>query len=84
MQRDQDMEAEFETDVTTPLIRNNNANYFRAASQGPRGKEPEWPGQADFDGQPWYKKPSVRLQQDHRDTIKLIVIRSSGYFRHSC
>jgi len=64
MQKDQETEADVEANETTSLIKNNNNDDDMGRSSSstrPFHKEPEWPGQADFDGLPWYKTPSVRI-----------------------
>jgi len=65
MQKQQDPEAEVEADETTSLINDDDEDddmRGSSSSSRPFHKEPEWPGQADFEGLPWYKTPSVRMR----------------------
>jgi len=59
MQRGQDIQVE--SDITTPLLGRKNPFNDNVAndSTGDNDRAPEWPGQSDFDGLPWYKTPSV-------------------------
>jgi len=64
MQKHQNTDAEVEADETTSLIKNNNDDDDMprsSSSTRPFHREPEWPGQTDFEGLPWYKTPSVRV-----------------------
>jgi hypothetical protein len=44
-----------------PLLGPSALDYGSAddGSNGRRGSELEWPGEADFQGLPWWKRPSV-------------------------
>lgn len=46
-------------DATTPLLGNKNFNVDDDQMGGSHSREPEWPGQADLEGLPWRKTPSV-------------------------
>lgn len=55
-------------DESSPLLTAATTKGLNMGSdeQWEHGKEPEWPGQADFEGLPWWKRPSVRYSSTAR------------------
>ena len=52
---------------TDPLLGKKKTRIYdaaQAAQEHENGQDdaPEWPGQRDFDGLPWWRAPSVRFQ----------------------
>ena len=55
---------ETERDVSSedsPLLPNRDNEEESEHSAGETSQPPKWDGEADFEGRPWWNKPSVRI-----------------------
>ena len=71
--------TENEYDETSLLSREINHDYgssTEASDNGDTRGPPEWSGERDFEGRPWWSKPSV--SQEHLDVRGQLLTKPSG------
>ena len=71
-------------DEETPLLSRDHEVEGRGASESSPGetrRTPKWDGEGDFEGRPWWNKPSVRNSQSDMNVYNLTgIYRFSGSF----